>query len=69
MSNAQEKRIRKNADLIVANDVSMPGAGFEVDTNIATLITDAGAQDLPCMSKAALADVILDALKSCFEQE
>ena len=53
----------KNADMVVANDVTKEGAGFDVDTNIATLITkDGKVRDCELMTKAALADVILDEL-------
>ena len=53
----------KNADMVVANDVTKEGAGFDVDTNIATLITkDGKVKDCELMTKAALADVILDEL-------
>lgn len=58
--NAREKLVRKNADLIVLNDVTKPGAGFDVDTNIATLIDAHGAVELPLMDKRELADEILD---------
>ncbi len=58
---AEEKLRRKAMDLIVANDVSAPGAGFETDTNRATLIDVIGREtDLPLMSKAELAAEILD---------
>jgi phosphopantothenoylcysteine decarboxylase/phosphopantothenate--cysteine ligase len=57
---AREKRARKGADLIVANDVSLPDAGFEVDTNIVTLIDDEGEQSLPVLSKDRVAALILD---------
>ena len=46
--------------MIVANDVTRPGAGFDVDTNIVTLLTQDGCQELPVMSKDAVADRILD---------
>ena len=46
--------------MIVANDVTRPGAGFDVDTNIAEIITRSGREELPLMSKRALADAILD---------
>jgi phosphopantothenoylcysteine decarboxylase/phosphopantothenate--cysteine ligase len=52
---AARKREAKQVDLIVANDVSQPGAGFEVDTNIATFVTAAGAQSYPLEAKSALA--------------
>ena len=56
------KKLRDKAlDLIVVNDATEAGAGFGVDTNRVTLIDRAGKQDaLPLMSKAAVADVILD---------
>ncbi len=57
---ARAKLRKKRADLIVANDVTLPGAGFDVDTNIATLITEGAIERLPQMRKRALADVILD---------
>lgn len=58
--NARKKLSSKHADMVVANDVKREGAGFDVDTNIATLITKTGETDLPLMSKSDLADVILD---------
>ena len=58
--NAQEKLQSKNLDMIVANDVTRPGAGFDVDTNIAELITRQDRRELPLMTKRALADAILD---------
>lgn len=62
LENAMRKLRRKNADLIVANDVSQEGAGFGVDTNIASLVTDQGVEALPQMTKRELADRILDAI-------
>lgn len=58
--NACEKLRRKGLDMIVANDVLQPGAGFAVDTNIVTLITLAEEVQLPLMSKRSLADAVLD---------
>ena len=55
---------RKHLDLIVANDVTAPGAGFGTDTNIATLITRDGLDERPLQSKRALADDILDRIMS-----
>lgn len=60
LENARRKLDRKNADLIVANDVSRADAGFGVDTNIVTLITHQDARALEKMSKAEAADAILD---------
>lgn len=59
-ANAEKKLDRKNLDMIVANDVTRPGAGFDVDTNIASILTDDGVEDLPLMKKTELADVIFD---------
>jgi phosphopantothenoylcysteine decarboxylase/phosphopantothenate--cysteine ligase len=64
----REKLRAKQADLIVANDVSRPDAGFDVDTNVATLVSAAGDEPLPLQSKRALAGVILDRLESFFVQ-
>ena len=60
LENAQTKMKKKNLDMIVANDVTKPGAGFNVDTNIATLITQDGMDEQPMQTKRQLADVILD---------
>lgn len=57
---AAEKLKKKNLDLIVANDVTQPGAGFNTDTNIAALITEDGIEEQPLQSKRRLADAILD---------
>jgi phosphopantothenoylcysteine decarboxylase/phosphopantothenate--cysteine ligase len=62
VANAQRKLRQKGLDLIVANDVTLEGAGFDVDTNIATLIHENGLTSLPLMSKQALAAEILDAV-------
>ena len=58
--NAAGKLKKKNLDMIVANDVSVPGAGFDVDTNIVTFITRQGQESLPCMEKRRVADELLD---------
>lgn len=60
LENAKGKLEKKNADLIVANDVTRPGAGFGVDTNVVTLITREDEKSLPVMSKRDVADAILD---------
>jgi phosphopantothenoylcysteine decarboxylase/phosphopantothenate--cysteine ligase len=61
LQNAQQKLAEKNLDLIVANDVSVPGAGFAVDTNIVKLIDRRGnIEELPLMGKEEVADLILD---------
>jgi phosphopantothenoylcysteine decarboxylase/phosphopantothenate--cysteine ligase len=61
LANAQRKLAEKNLDLIVANDVSLPGAGFAVDTNIVKVIDRSGkVEELPLMDKEELADRLLD---------
>ena len=62
VENALAKLEKKNADLVVANDVSRADAGFGVDTNAVTLITREGQQALPLMTKREAADGILDAV-------
>jgi phosphopantothenoylcysteine decarboxylase / phosphopantothenate---cysteine ligase len=57
---ARAKLMAKQVDLIVANDVSREDAGFEVETNAATLITPDQVVELPLQSKPALASRILD---------
>ena len=62
VENARKKLDAKNADLVVANDVTREGAGFDVDTNVAVLVgRDGAVEELPVMTKRALADRILDA--------
>ena len=59
--NARKKLTAKNADLIVANDVTAEGAGFDVDTNVVTLLSRDGRDlALPKMTKREVAERILD---------
>jgi phosphopantothenoylcysteine decarboxylase / phosphopantothenate---cysteine ligase len=59
--NARKKLTQKNADLIVANDVTAEGAGFDVETNIVTIFSrDSRDLPLPRMTKAEVAQRILD---------
>ncbi|GHU75934.1 phosphopantothenoylcysteine decarboxylase [Clostridia bacterium] len=60
IENGREKLARKNADLLVANDVTRQGAGFDVETNIVTFLTKDTAESLPMMSKHDVADLLLD---------
>jgi len=60
--NAIEKLKRKNLDLIVANDVSLPGVGFSHDTNEVTIIGENSKWTLPLSDKRIIADGILDAI-------
>ena len=63
MDNARGKLIKKNADMVVANDVSRSDAGFGVDTNVITLITASDVRALEKMSKRAAADAILSRVR------
>jgi phosphopantothenoylcysteine decarboxylase/phosphopantothenate--cysteine ligase len=63
VAHAREKLQRKGADLIVANDITEPGAGFEVDTNAVTIVSREGTEELPVQSKTAIAGKILDRLE------
>jgi phosphopantothenoylcysteine decarboxylase/phosphopantothenate--cysteine ligase len=59
--NAAGKLAAKNLDMIVANDVTAPGAGFNVDTNKVSIIhRDGRSEELPQLSKDAVAEAILD---------
>ncbi|MDO5754719.1 MAG: bifunctional phosphopantothenoylcysteine decarboxylase/phosphopantothenate--cysteine ligase CoaBC [Tissierellia bacterium] len=61
MENARIKKEKKSLDYIIANDITQKGAGFNVDTNICTIIGD-DVEKLDLMSKKDLADRILDLL-------
>ena len=60
LENSREKLRKKNVDMICANDLRAAGAGFGVDTNILTLITADGCDELPLLSKEDAAGVLLD---------
>ena len=65
LENAKGKLIKKGADLVVANDVTMEGAGFDTDTNIVTIIDRSGkVTPYEKMPKIEVADAILDTLKT-----
>lgn len=68
LENAKEKLIRKNCDLIVANDILAEGAGFAGDTNIVSLIDKTGAcEQLPLLSKQEVANAIFDRIVQMME--
>lgn len=67
--NAVEKLVKKNLDIIVANDVTQSGAGFGVDTNIVTIITAKEQKALPLMPKREVADNILDTALRIYEEK
>jgi phosphopantothenoylcysteine decarboxylase/phosphopantothenate--cysteine ligase len=60
VTRATEKREKKHADLIVANDVARTDAGFDVDSNAVTIVGAEGVESLPLQSKARVAATILD---------
>lgn len=60
LSNSRAKLTKKNLDMIVANNLKVPGAGFVGDTNVVTLITQDGEEELPLLSKEETAVRILN---------
>ena len=62
LENSAAKREKKKLDMVVANNLKVAGAGFGVDTNVVTLITKNGAQELPLMSKNEVAGQLLSAI-------
>ena len=64
LENSRAKLSKKHVDMICANNLKVPGAGFGVDTNILTLITRNAVTELPKMSKEEAANAILDAALS-----
>lgn len=62
LENSTAKLHKKKMGMIVANNLKVPGAGFGVDTNVVTLITEQGHEELPLQSKDAVAHRIADAI-------
>ena len=60
LENSRSKLAKKNADMIIANNLKTDGAGFGTDTNIVTIITKDDCVELEIMSKDEVAGVILD---------
>jgi phosphopantothenoylcysteine decarboxylase/phosphopantothenate--cysteine ligase len=60
---ARRKLQSKSVDLIVANDVTAPGAGFDVDTNEVTLVGRDATEHLPLMPKSRVAGALLDRIE------
>jgi phosphopantothenoylcysteine decarboxylase/phosphopantothenate--cysteine ligase len=70
IENARAKLAAKNLDLIVANDVTAPDAGFAAETNrVVILDRGGGVEELPLMSKAAVAEAILDRVATLLAKE
>lgn len=63
LENSQAKLERKKLDMIVANNLKVAGAGFGVDTNVVTVITADGAEELPLMGKDEVAHRLLDVIQ------
>lgn len=64
VASARTKRREKGIDLIVANDVSRTDAGFEVDDNEVTLVSEDGEESLPLQPKAAVAARVVERIES-----
>ena len=62
LDNARRKLVSKNLDMICLNDVGQLGAGFDVDTNQLTLVTNNSVSRLPMLSKREVADRLIDAV-------
>ena len=62
LENSRKKLLKKNLDMIAANNLRQEGAGFGVETNVLTLITPEHEEALPLMSKEQAANRLLDAL-------
>ena len=64
VENSRKKLIKKNLDMIVANNLLVEGAGFGTDTNVVTLITKDSSEALPKMPKEEVAEKIADKIKN-----
>lgn len=64
LENSKQKLMKKNLDMIVANNLKQTGAGFGTDTNIVTLITKDSVKKLPIMSKDEVAKELIDTIQS-----
>ena len=62
---AKAKLQKKNLDIIVANDVTCPDAGFNTETNLVKIVArDGSVEEVPLMSKQKVAEVLLDRIES-----
>jgi phosphopantothenoylcysteine decarboxylase/phosphopantothenate--cysteine ligase len=70
LARGRAKLERKGVDLLVVNDVTAPGAGFDHDTNVVTILDrEGGAEAVPLMSKRAVADAVLDRVIGQLQRE
>ena len=68
VENSRKKLEKKRVDMIAANNLKVEGAGFCVDTNLLTLITKDGLDELPMVTKEAAADLLLDSILKRMEE-
>jgi phosphopantothenoylcysteine decarboxylase/phosphopantothenate--cysteine ligase len=69
VKNSKKKLAEKNLDLIVVNNPNVPGAGFEVDTNLVTVIDKRGkTTKLPLLSKKEVAEELLDRVSALLKK-
>jgi len=69
ITHAQEKLTKKNLDMIVANDITLPGAGFNIDTNIVKIIHKNGnVEELPQLSKQQVAEILIDKISKMLKK-
>lgn len=68
LENSRKKLIKKNADMICANNLRQAGAGYQVDTNILTLIQKDFEKELPLLSKDEAANEILTVIKNSLKK-
>ena len=68
VENSRKKLEKKQVDMIAANNLKVEGAGFGVDTNLLTLITKDGLDELPLVAKEAAADLLLDRILKRMEE-
>lgn len=69
IANSSDKLTKKGLDMICANDLRTDGAGFGTDTNVITIITGDGCEELEKMSKLEAADIIFDRLMKMRERD
>lgn len=69
LENSQAKLVKKNVDMIIANNLKVKGAGFGTDTNIVTIITKNEVKELDILSKDEVAERILDEILVRREQK
>ena len=68
VENSRKKLEKKRVDMIAANNLKVEGAGFGVDTNLLTLITKDGLDELPMVTKEEAADLLLDRILKRMEE-